>query len=135
MEQLALVLKPDPTAFSDLDHLYTKILSVYPSAEKIVQFLGTMIAYDLPEVIEDIIEMKEGELKLMLRGLSSLIYDDENEERLDEEIRSYYSFAHASFGDYLFDSNRSREFHVNMKTRLLYGALHSLCSRFGLGGK
>jgi hypothetical protein len=31
-KQLALVLKSDPTAFSDLDQLYTQILSVYPSA-------------------------------------------------------------------------------------------------------
>ena len=42
-EQLALVLKPDPTAFSDLDHLYTQILSVYPSTVNIVKILGVMI--------------------------------------------------------------------------------------------
>ena len=31
-KRLALVLKPDPTAFSDLDQLYTHIISVYPSS-------------------------------------------------------------------------------------------------------
>ena len=74
-KQLALVLKPDPTAFSDLDQLYTQILSVYPSAVNIAQVLGIIIAFgnnNLPEVIEDILEMKKGELKQVLRGLLSL---------------------------------------------------------------
>ena len=35
-KRLALVLKPDSTAFSDLDQLYTQILSVYPSEVNIV---------------------------------------------------------------------------------------------------
>ena len=57
--QLALVLKPDHTAFSDLDQLYTQILSVYPSAVNIVQVLGIIIACEQnsPEVIEDILEI------------------------------------------------------------------------------
>ena len=113
-EQLALVLKPDPTAFSDLDQLYTQILSVYPSAVNIVQILGFIIAsqQDLPEVIEDILGMEEGKLKLVLRGLSSLM----NEEKInDRKAISYVipHFAHASFSDYLFDSCRSGPFYVN----------------------
>ena len=50
-KQLALVLKPDPTAFSDLDQLYTQILSVYPSAVNIVRVLEFIVAsyQDLPE--------------------------------------------------------------------------------------
>ena len=81
-QQLALVLKPDPTAFSDLDQLYTQILSVYPSAVNIVQVLGFIIGFDrsLPDVIEDILEMEEGGLKLVLRGLSSLL-EDENQQQ------------------------------------------------------
>ena len=67
-KQLALVLKRDPTAFSDLDQLYTQILSVYPSAVNIVQILGIIIASELifPEVIKDILGMEEGKLKLVL---------------------------------------------------------------------
>ena len=115
-KQLALVLKPDPTAFSDLDQLYTQILSVYPSAVNIVQVLGTIIAIDnrwLPEVIEDILGMEEGELKLVLRGLSSLM--DEKEGCFNKEGVMLFVpyFAHASFSDYLFDSSRSGSFHVN----------------------
>ena len=117
---LALVLKPDPTAFSDLDQLYTQILSVYPSEVNIVEVLGIIIAFDdnhLPEVIEDILGMEEGELKLVLCGLSSLMKDenDENGECLTKGVISYVipHFAHISFGDYLLDSSRSGLFHVN----------------------
>ena len=124
-KQLALVLKPDATAFSDLDQLYTQILSVYPRAVNIVQVLGIISVFHggLAEVVEDIFEMEEGELKLVLRGLSSLMRDknyedDENDEDWDcwnSGTTSYVipHFAHASFGDYLFDSSRSGPFHVN----------------------
>ena len=60
-KQLALVLKPDSTAFSDLDQLYTQILSAYPSTVNIVQVLGIIIAFDehpLPEMVEDILGME-----------------------------------------------------------------------------
>ena len=116
-KQLALVLKPDPTALSDLDQLYTQILSVYPSAVNIVQVLGIITASgsNSPEAIEDILGMEEGELKLVLSGLLSLM--DGNGERLHEGVISYVipNFAHASFRDYLFDSSRSGPFHVNLK--------------------
>ena len=111
--QLALVLKPDPTAFSDLDHLYTQILSVYPSAVNIVQVLGIIIACEknrLPEVIEDILGMEGGELKLVLRGLSSLM---DGKRRFLNISSAIPYFAHASFHDYLLNSSRSGPFHVN----------------------
>ena len=77
-KRLRLVLKPDSTAFSDLDQLYTQILSVYPSEVNIVQILGIVSVFhgELAEVIEDIFGMEEGKLKLVLRGLSSLIKDE-----------------------------------------------------------
>ena len=114
-KQLALVLKPDPTAFSDLDQLYTQILSVYPSTVNIVQVLGIIIACEnnrLLEVIEDILEMEEGELKLVLRGLSSLMDDKRPGRSLYISFTIPY-FAHASFHDYLLNSSRSGSFHVN----------------------
>ena len=121
--QLALILKPDRTAFSDLDQLYTQILSIYPSTVNITQILGIIVAFtnnDLtPEVIEDILGMEEGELKVVLQGLSSLIafQNDENGEYLTGNVisnvvgRPY--FLHTSFGDFLVDSSRSGPFHVN----------------------
>ena len=118
-EHLALALKPDPTAFSDLDQLYTQILSVYPGTVNLAQVLGIISVSHgkLADVIEDIFKMEEGQLKLVLRGLSSLMKDeeDENTEWLNKGAISYVipHFAHASFSDYLFDSRRSRQFHVN----------------------
>ena len=123
-KQLALILKRDPTAFSDLDHLYTQILSAYPSAANIVQVLGTILAFDDdldPDVIEDILGMEEGDLGLVLSGLSSLMEDDsyENGAYLNKGFFAYHDviprFTHASFSDYLFDSSRSGPFHVNLR--------------------
>jgi NACHT domain len=134
MKQLALVLKPDPTAFSDLDQLYTQILSVYPSTVNIVQVLGIIVAFtrgDLtPVVIEDIFEMEEGELKLVLRGLSSLIAfkGDKNGEYLTGSIVSNVGrpyFLHASFGDFLEDSTRSGPFHVDKQVHKNQGTIRS----------
>ena len=120
-KQLALVLKPDPTAFSDLDQLYTQILSVYPSAANIVHVLGIISVShgELLDVIEDIFEMEEGELKLALSGLSSLMIDDDSNKigkcwKYGVYVTNVIPhFAHASFGDYLFNSSRSGQFHVN----------------------
>ncbi|KAF8816499.1 hypothetical protein BYT27DRAFT_7182055 [Phlegmacium glaucopus] len=120
-KQLELVLMPDPTAFSDLDQLYTQILSVYPSTANIVQVLGIILAFSetlTPEVIEDILEMEEGEVKHVLRGLSSLIafVGDGNEEysiKHDHLDVGCVFLIHASFRDYLVDSSRSGLFHVN----------------------
>ena len=120
-KQLALVLNPDAMAFSDLDQLrlYTQILSVYPSAVNIIQVLGVISASvshgKLAEVTEDIFGIEEGELKPVLRGLSSLI----NLYNIDDcwDATSYVipHFAHASFGDYLFSSSHSDLFHVNQE--------------------
>ena len=67
-------------------------------------------------MIEDIIGMEEGEMKLVLHGLLSLM-NDENRECLNKRVISYVipHFAHASFSDYLFDSHRSGPFHVNQQ--------------------
>jgi hypothetical protein len=67
-------------------------------------------------VMEDIFGMEEGELKLVLHGLSSLL-EDENRVRLNKEDFAYVipDFAHASFRDYLFHPSRSGPFHVNLQ--------------------
>ena len=60
-------------------------------------------------MIEDILGMEEGELKLVLRGLSSLMVEDGR--CWDEGLIPH--FAHASFLDYLFNPSRSGPFYVN----------------------
>ena len=75
-------MKTDPTAFSDLDQLYTQILSVYPSESEHCPSSGIHHwnwCWDFfLEVIEDILGMEEGEVKLVLRGLSSLMEENDN---------------------------------------------------------
>ena len=112
-KQLELVLQPNSVAFSDLDQLYSQILSVYPSEVNIAHVLGIISGSHgmLAEVMEDIFGMEEGELKLVLRGLSSLMKDS---NRVATSYVIPY-FAHASFGDYLSNSSRSGPFHVNRK--------------------
>jgi hypothetical protein len=109
---------PDPVAFSDLDQLYSQILSVFPSAVNIVQILGIIIASDdkilKAEVIKDILGMEEGEARLVLRGLSSLL-KDEKDEKGEFLYKGVISFAHASFRDYLLDSSRLGPFYVNQQ--------------------
>ena len=82
----------------------------------VVRVLGIISAShgDLAEVMEDIFGMEEGQLKLVLCGLSSLT-KDENREWLNKRVIAYVipHFAHASFSDYLFNSSRSGPFHVN----------------------
>ena len=112
-KQLELVLKPDPTAFSD--KLYTQLLSVYPSNVDIIHVLGIITASHgtSAEVIEDIIGLERGQLKQVLRGLVSLMKDDGDDE--DDENDVIPHFAHASFSDYLFDPSRSGPFYLNQQ--------------------
>ena len=119
-EQLAHILKLDSTAFTDLDQLYTQILSVYPKRVNLVQVLGIIMAFAgilTPEMIADILGLEEGEVKLVLRCLSSLIafVGDKNKRYgvfEDSNIGGVY-LVHASFGDYLVDLSRSGPFHVD----------------------
>jgi energy-coupling factor transporter ATP-binding protein EcfA2 len=124
--QLALILKPDSTAFCDLDQLYTQILSVYPRTADILQVLGIIMAFDAgsltPDMIEDILDMGGGEVQLVLQCLSSLIaFRGDMSERHEmgksvrfsnDDVGGVY-FTHASFRDYLVDSSRSGPFHIN----------------------
>ena len=119
-KQLELVLKPDHTAFSDLDQLYTQILSVYPSNVNIVQVLGIInvshgeFGIASATVIEDIFGLEKGHLKQVLRGLLSLMKAKDDRDD-DDENDIIPHFTHASFSDYLFDSSRSGKFYVNQQ--------------------
>ncbi|KAF8162768.1 hypothetical protein B0H34DRAFT_293871 [Crassisporium funariophilum] len=127
MKQLEIVLEPTrrSSAFSDLDHLYTQILSVYPNPEAVIHVLGILLAFHCPQppaVIEDILGMSEGEAKLVLRGLHSLLSfpdDDDDVKRVVDEADPYGHFEgirllHASFHDYLIDKGRSGPYFIDM---------------------
>jgi hypothetical protein len=124
LSQLDIVLEPFPsngTPFSDLDHLYSQILSTYPVPERLIQVLGTILALHCPqppEVIENFLGMKPGEVGLVLHGLHSLIgfphIPDENFKRTtDNGENNGIRILHASFQDYLVDKNRSAHFFID----------------------
>ena len=75
--------------------------------------------------MEDIFGMEEGELELVLRGLSSLMEDQKEYKYLGATSYVIPYFTHASFGDYLFDSSRSGPFHVNQQEYKSQVALRS----------
>ena len=133
-KQLALALKLDPTAFSEsnLDQLYTQILSVFPSAVNIAKVLGIISVSHggYREEMEDIFGTEEGELMLVLRGVSSLM-KDENKECLNEgDISSltWHMLHLVIICSIRVAQAHSKPIKRNMKTLLLYGALHSLCN-------
>ena len=124
ISQLEIILEPFPsngTPFSDLDHLYSQILSTYPFPEMLTCVLGTILALHdplPPEVIEDLLGMKPGEVGLVLRGLHSLIKFPHADETFQNSVFSRENGAivllHASFRDYLVDENRSAHFFINL---------------------
>jgi hypothetical protein len=123
LSQLDIVLEPSPldgTLVSDLDQLYSQILSTYPIPEKLVSVLGTVLAIHCPQppgVIEDLLGMRVGEVGLVLRGMHSLIkfphIPDENSTDVDSDEDDRIRLLHASFEDYLVDRNRSGPFFID----------------------
>ncbi|KAF8806213.1 hypothetical protein BYT27DRAFT_7224517 [Phlegmacium glaucopus] len=130
MKQLNIVLAPNPAAysneaFSDLDLLYTQILSACRNPMGVVRVLGVILVlhcYQPPEVIEDILAMEQGEVTLVLRSLHSLIYfpgtKGERYELKEHGSRNSgadgFQLLHESFRDYLVDHRRSGQFFVNI---------------------
>jgi len=83
---------PDPMAFSDLDQLYSQILSVYPSAVNIVHFLEiiTVSHGELAVVMEDIFGMEE----VYWIGLTS--YDLQSDELSGYVDLHFYDYLRAA---------------------------------------
>ena len=125
ISQLDIVLDPSRSngaPFSELDHLYSQILSNYPIPEKLICVLGTVLALHCPqppEVIEDLLGLKVGEVGLVLRGLHSLIkFPNISGGNLKNSTlfrkNNQVQLLHASFRDYLVDANRSGHFFIDI---------------------
>ena len=129
------------TLFSELDKLYLQILSLCPTSNlPILKYvLGCIVVpllgYDRTtpagilmdmDVIEAFLGLPRGHAKLILRRLRSLVSFGESPE--DVELPRLY---HASFGDFLLDQERSRDYHVDSE-EWMYNAF---CDAFSLGCK
>jgi hypothetical protein len=132
-QRLEIILKRGPTqasAFSELDRLYTQILSLYPDSEVLVHTLGVVLVLDAlvsqtsrkyassPDVISTITGFGEG--KLVLRALQSVIeirtepvFDDANDNTPNGIHLQQVKLSHRSFHDFLTDKARSGPYFID----------------------
>ncbi|KAJ6456909.1 hypothetical protein C8R45DRAFT_568751 [Mycena sanguinolenta] len=99
------------SAYDALDQLYMTILSSAPRQSERIPILCAIVNFRLrPEEIDRLFRLAEGETRLLLRGLHSLLVVPSNE---DGRISSH----HASFFDFLNNPGRSRTFCVGTLQR------------------
>jgi hypothetical protein len=130
--RLEIILKGGPTkasAFSELDRLYTQILSLHPDSEVLVHTLGVVLVLgtlvspsheyaNSPDVIAAITGFGEG--KLVLRALQSVmevrtepVFDDANDNKPNGTNIQWVKLSHRSFHDFLTDKARSGPYFIN----------------------
>ncbi|KAJ7245761.1 hypothetical protein C8J57DRAFT_1190748 [Mycena rebaudengoi] len=100
--------------FSALDQLYTQILSTVPSRHRLLPILRALEFFEFrlhPGGIEQLLELKPGDVQLILRGLHSVMRIPE--PKYDNVPRMWILVHHASFRDFLNDQSRSGEFYVD----------------------
>ncbi|KAJ7918032.1 hypothetical protein B0H13DRAFT_308633, partial [Mycena leptocephala] len=97
--------------FASLDQLYIQILSQVAARPQLLRILTVIAArIDLsPAHIEQLLELEQGDLRLALRGLHSVISGLEKDNS-DDPRR--LNFHHASFRDFLQDPRRAGIFYV-----------------------
>ncbi|KAJ7798768.1 hypothetical protein B0H14DRAFT_2215607, partial [Mycena olivaceomarginata] len=118
-DRLNSVLELDPQSTAPLDDLYTQILSVVPQEQEGLQLciLHTICirketGYRIfvnPEEIDILLNLCTGTCRLILRRLHSLFKVPPIRTRFRSlTFLAPIDFLHASFGDYLSDTRRSR---------------------------
>jgi hypothetical protein len=141
-EKLNIILNPSPiqaSAFSELDRLYTQILSQYPDSEVLVDTLGVILVLEdvssytdlgehvhSPAMIATITGLGEAKLHLVLRALRSVmeiwtapVFDDADDNEPNGTNIQLVKFCHRSFHDFLTDKARSGPYFID--TALFFG--------------
>jgi len=136
-EKLEIILKGSSmqaSAFSELDLLYTQILSLYPNSEVLVHTLGVILALEnlsfpfvnsgplnSPALITVITGFGEGRVHRVLRALQSTteiriepVFDDPDDDEPNGTIQ-WVKLSHRSFHDFLTDRARSGPYFIDMK--------------------
>jgi hypothetical protein len=137
-EKLEAVQNLTPTdSDAPLDQLYLQILSGVPTRfrSKVRDILYCALFFQSPRLttflqIERLLELQPGDIRLMLRGLHSVLDMRRstmckarafswhpNERPLSPPQSGVISVHHASFLDFLQDSQRSSIFHIGLETR------------------
>jgi hypothetical protein len=131
-EKLNIILKPGPmqgSAFSELDRLYTQILSQYPDSEVLVHTLGVILVLEAlpsfanvntPATIAAITGFGEAKLHVVLRALQSVteirtdpVFDDADDNEPNGTNIRLVKLSHRSFHDFLADKTRSGPYFID----------------------
>ena len=127
-EQLKIISSPGPlqgSPFSDLDQLYTTILSRYPRRDNLLSVLGALLVWHDTDYVDIscciTLTVEPSEMEMVLHSIASLIVvQDVKFDLGDEDLNKLYSttvrrctFSHLSLCEYLEDSNRSGPFFID----------------------
>ncbi|KAJ6465460.1 hypothetical protein C8R45DRAFT_1219774 [Mycena sanguinolenta] len=115
-QRLAVVQDASSTgsesAFDPLDKLCMTILSSASRQSELIPILCAIANFRVhPKRIDQLFQLPEGETRLLLRGLHSLIDVPSNDDKISV-IHDAISPHHASFFDFLNNPGRSRTFSV-----------------------
>ena len=127
-DQLEIVLDASRplhlTAFKELDTLFSHILSTSPNISVLLRTLGCILVLRTPlspNDIDTLLSLQPGDTRVIFHRLHSLVHVPNSP---DSEIRPY----HVSLGDFIFDQNRSGDYHVDRCTCHL--AVAHFCLQF-----
>jgi len=139
-EKLQIILNPSPmraSAFSELDRLYTQILSLYPDPEVLVHTLGVILVledlyrlhYSTSLALVGVITGFGGEkLHRVLRALQSTteirtepVFDDADDGEPNGTPIQWVKLSHRSFHDFLTDRARAGPYFID--TDLFFGRI------------
>jgi len=136
-DSLKIILGLRPTRndmpFAELDALYSDILSRIQvrDIDATLRLLGGIIYSEFfvmdTDMIEKLMFLDEGDATRLLVDLSSIITIE----------RGHIKVLHASFGDFLSDKDRSKEYYINSKsmfTELAYIGLRHI-NQYGRDGQ
>jgi hypothetical protein len=132
------------SVFSELDCLYTQILSQYPDSEVLVHTLGVVLLLEhvssfpfpservnSPATIAAITGLGEAKLHVVLRALQSIteirnypVFDNADDNEPNGTNIRLVKLSHRSFRDFLTDKVRSGPYFVDEE---LFGGGRVLC--------
>ena len=117
--EIILGIYPSPprnkNPFAELDALYHHILNSVDDIQATLSVLSLFLAtpyvqimFRSTEAVEEFLSLEQGDVRLVLSHLSSIVSYDES----FGEVK----ILHASFVDFLLDRRRSTDFHIDMET-------------------
>ncbi|KDR78760.1 hypothetical protein GALMADRAFT_1268043 [Galerina marginata CBS 339.88] len=107
--------------FSELDALYKHVFSSITNIPAALHILSAVLLMDLklsPEMVENFLFLKPGDVQLYLTGLASVIDFHDRQKEI--------KVLHASLSDFLLDATRSEKLYIEA------GSAHSVLAKYCL---